>query len=623
MSGVQQGMAFGEDPVSLVTPNLQVTVTNTLVSSIGDSSITTPLTSTQSASGIFQPKITFGPNGLSGCVSASASAYTHLALVQWGKNPYAGSKTVKSSPLRFSAVSSEAKTLSLAGTGNVTNKGNSNGNGRATLPTYGVPAYTISLQFTSAQNFNFTASMIYGDRSKNTPNFTLPACTLYDGTQYVPCKGCNISSYTNYNVTYGCYDITQLCPAQSSKRHLREASDNDDYDDDADDEDEADERWLYDSSSNSDTDNYDKQLEGPDSSSSGDRDVSRYTRSLQAAGDDDGGSSGKASSSATFGVILQSVGQQMNNVLSNNPFKADILQSTIVLTFVGCMTGFVFIMLMFLRRLDYKERVQKVYVKRARDKAARKLLEKDIKNGGKGNNLEVMYQGHMNDFHHQKYVSGTIMNNIRRLQPFKKRSNSDCKSTGSVTDNKNRIMCTNDMGDHSDITLDFESIGFDSDESHDQGRNHAMTAVVTEFLYKLFPGRSIFKKNRNALNIVYVNHVYTRMFAGSSLKTSRSIRFLQLVSLVLVCLFVDTIFFGVFYPTNDPCVQYDTKVSDVMHYIILLHWLLFALIFILYCCITLFSLLLWHFSMMAVNYFYFLPFYSILFYSILYCAIQL
>ena len=568
VSGVQQGMAFGEDPVSLVTPNLQVTVTNTLVSSIGDSSITTPLTSTQSASGILQPKITFGPNGLSGCVSASASAYTHLSLVQWGKNPYAGSKTVKSSPLRFSAVPSEAKKLSLAGTGNVTSKGNSNGNGRATLPTNGVPAYTISLQFTSAQNFNFTASMIYGDRSKNTPNFTLPACTLYDGTQYVPCKGCNISSYTNYNVTYGCYDITQLCPAQSTKRHLREAGDNDDKDEDDEDEYESDKTWFDDGNNDNDNDNsnYDKQLEGPGSSS--DRDVSRYTRSLQSANDDDGGSSSKASSSATFGVILQSVGQQMNNVLSNNPFKADILQSTIVLTFVGCMTGFVFIMLMFLRRLDYKERVQKVYVKRARDKAARKLLEKDIKNGGKGNNLEVMYQGHMNDFHQQKYVSGTIINNIRRLQPFKKLSHSDCKSTGSVTDNKNQNICANDMGDHSDITLDFESDGFDSEESHDQERNHAMTAVVTEFLYKLFPGRSIFKKNRNALNIVYVNHVYTRMFAGSSLKTSRSIRFLQLVSLVLVCLFVDTIFFGVFYPTNDPCVQYDTKVSDTLHGVI-------------------------------------------------------
>jgi hypothetical protein len=541
VSGVQQGMAFGEDPVSLVTPNLQVTVSNSLVSSIGDSSITTPSTPTQTASGILQPKITFGPAGLSGCSSASTGTYTHLSLVQWGKNPYAGSSTVKSSPIRFSAASasSESRTASAMGSGS----------GRASFPTNGMPAYTIALQFSGVQDFNFSASMDFGDKSKNTPNFTLPACTLYDGTQYVPCKGCNISSYTNYNVTYSCYDITQLCPSTSTRRFLSEVVSEEEYDDGEQGDVEIDE------SAHSD---YENESEGWSDSS----DVTHYSRSLQeASSSDDDGNTETASSSATFGVILQSVGQQMNNVLSNNPLSADLLQSTIVLTFVGCMTGFVFLMLMFLRRLDYKERVQKVYVKRARDKAARKLLEKDIKNGGKGS-LEVLFQRHMNDFHHQKYSAGTMMGNIRRLQPFK--NCFDNKSCDSVAE-KNQL----DTGDHSDITGELESVGFESEDVHDEERNHAMAAVVTEFLYKLFPGRSIFKKNRNALNIVYVNHVYTRMFAGSSLNTSRSIRFLQLVSLVLVCLFVDTIFFGVFYPTNDPCIQYDTKVTKCSYSLVL------------------------------------------------------
>ena len=542
VSGVQQGMAYGEDPVSLVTPNLQVTVSNSLVSSIGDSSITTPSTPSQTASGVLQPKITFGPSGLSGCSGVSTGTYTQLSLVQWGKNPYAGSSTVKSSPIRFSAVSasSESRTTSLSAATSMRS-------GRASFPTNGVPVYTIALQFSLVQDFNFTANMNFGDKSKNTPNFTLPACTLYDGTQYVPCKGCNISSYTNYNVTYSCYDITQLCPSTSTRRFLSEVVSEEEYDD-------GDEDYEIDEAAHSD---YEYESEAWSDSN----DVTRYSRSLQAASSDDDGNTEAVSSSATFGVILESVGQQLNNVLSNNPFSADLLQSTIVLTFVGCMTGFVFLMLMFLRRLDYKERVQKVYVKRARDKAARKLLEKDIKNGGKGS-LEVLFQSHMNNFHDQKYSSGTMMGNIRRLQPFK--NTFDRKSSKSVTD-KDQL----DAGDHSDITGDLESVGFESEDVHDEERNHAMAAVVTEFLYKLFPGRSIFKKNRNALNIVYVNHVYTRMFAGSSLNTSRSIRFLQLVSLVLVCLFVDTIFFGVFYPTNDPCIQYDTKVTKCSYYLVL------------------------------------------------------
>jgi hypothetical protein len=35
------------------------------------------------------------------------------------------------------------------------------------------------------------------------------------GVAYVACSGCNISSYTNSNVTYSCYDISQLCPSRS------------------------------------------------------------------------------------------------------------------------------------------------------------------------------------------------------------------------------------------------------------------------------------------------------------------------------------------------------------------------------------------------------------------------
>ena len=41
---------------------------------------------------------------------------------------------------------------------------------------------------------------------------SLPQCMSYDGAQYVPCRGCRLSSLTAVNVTYACYDVTQLCP---------------------------------------------------------------------------------------------------------------------------------------------------------------------------------------------------------------------------------------------------------------------------------------------------------------------------------------------------------------------------------------------------------------------------
>jgi hypothetical protein len=69
----------------------------------------------------------------------------------------------------------------------------------------------------------------------------------------------------------------------------------------------------------------------------------------------------------------------------------------------------------------------------------------------------------------------------------------------------------------------------------------------------------------NALNIIFVNHVYLKMFAGSSLKLSRTVRFLDLVSLVLVCIFVDTVFFGVFFHIDSPCARLFTKVIHSRH----------------------------------------------------------
>jgi hypothetical protein len=135
--------------------------------------------------------------------------------VQWGVNPYATSQPIQSTLMRFSSVSPAYVPPAAMTRRNVQRKSIS-------FAVNGVPAYTIALQFSTVQEFNFSASADYSSRSRSTPNFTLPACTLYDGTKYVPCKGCNISSYTNYNVTYSCFDIEQLCPRTYTRRRLKD-----------------------------------------------------------------------------------------------------------------------------------------------------------------------------------------------------------------------------------------------------------------------------------------------------------------------------------------------------------------------------------------------------------------
>ena len=73
-------------------------------------------------------------------------------------------------------------------------------------------AYYVILPFNAKQNYDLIA---YESQNKYV-NYTIPNCSIYDGQQYVPCTDCNISSYTNDNVICSCYDITQICPKQSS-----------------------------------------------------------------------------------------------------------------------------------------------------------------------------------------------------------------------------------------------------------------------------------------------------------------------------------------------------------------------------------------------------------------------
>ena len=82
------------------------------------------------------------------------------------------------------------------------------------------------------------------------------------------------------------------------------------------------------------------------------------------------------------------------------------------------------------------------------------------------------------------------------------------------------------------------------------------TAIVTEFMFKLFPGRSIFIKKKNLWGIVGVQHKYFPMFAAFTVTQTRTIQFLNVLSFLLTKIFSATVFFGIFYPAH--------SVSDFM-----------------------------------------------------------
>ena len=214
VQGVQLGMASGEVPVSLVTPNVQLSVTSTLIFASNNIVLTTPATASQSAYGSIQPKVTLGPQGLNDC--DALSEYAHLSVLQWSINPYANSTAIKTPMLRLAytkqVVGSDSQRYSRKLSQN-----------SASFSLTGNPAYYVALQFSSGLKFDFLA---YSDDqapdTRGRYNYTVPACKLYNGVEYVSCEKCNVSSYTDYSVTYSCYDIKQLCPSNSARRRLED-----------------------------------------------------------------------------------------------------------------------------------------------------------------------------------------------------------------------------------------------------------------------------------------------------------------------------------------------------------------------------------------------------------------
>ena len=402
-------MAAGEIPIKLITPNIQLTIESSLLTYIGNSTYAIPPTPSQTAYGAVQSEIILGPQGLSYC--PKMGSYAQLAVLQWSTNPYAASRPVLSPLLRFSSVVQADSATVMKGNGMkagqssfsdistyVDATGDSASRTRNVLQTNntyklpGNPAYLLLIQFSSPRNFNFSAAANYTSRGviKVRSNYTIPVCTQYDSVRaaYMPCQRCDISSYTNYNVTYSCYDISQICPSGVVRRRLQGADERFNY-------------HHYDSEQEEgEGEREDMQSDDDDDDGEGCRERGRgrgrgHSRALEAADDDN--AEATSMSPATYGMLSQAVVAQLSSVLSSNPFASDLSQSKTVLVFVGCLTGFIGLVLIFLSRKDRTEKMEKKYLRSQTNIRARKLLEQDIKHGKKGDR-GVLYHSYLSQF---------------------------------------------------------------------------------------------------------------------------------------------------------------------------------------------------------------------------------
>jgi hypothetical protein len=557
-------MAEGEAPVNFITRNFDLSVTSSVITTMSSSEFSL-ISSSSVLYGSLQPKLALGPSGLNAC--AFTGGYAQVSVLAWLNNPYSNSISVKSPLLRLS-LSAQRSTISIATTLNKRS---------ASVHASGVPVYSITLQFSGVQNFNFSAGAKYLSlgQTLSRSNLTLPACRLYNGFAYVPCKGCNISSYTNYNVTYGCYDITQLCPSTNVRRNL--------FEDENENETEIGREGRYESNEDARSPNSPKfRIAG--------------RRSLDVSSEE--------TQAVTYGMIVSSIIAELSTVLSVNPLSLNPANSVVILIFVSSLGGIILIVLLVLIRLDNAERLNRIYTQSSSDTATRKMLEKSLKCGGQGDLREVYQlcsqkvrsdmsakQGMTGSMNRSTARASSIMKWLYRITVGGKEEHPHIDS-GKLSDRSvityqiNNLHSSRDRFSNEEESKDSYELavlrkrqtamnaGGDTDsedkysKEEDNGyddpqsdRQIANTAIITEFLQKLFPGCSIFSGKNDAFRVIVSNHDYFKMFIGSDVTKSRTIRFLDVVTVVLSSIFADTIFFGIFYPSDVVCTTSSDEVT--------------------------------------------------------------
>ena len=531
--GIQLGMVAGQSPVSLVTPNMQLTVTSTLIFASNNIVLTTPNTS-----GSVQSTVTLGPDGLRGC--GAINEYAYMSVLQWSVNPYIYDMGIKTHQLRLAYTNGHETSQVLESPADT-----------------GIPAYYIYLQFSSSLTLNDSA-LLDGQAAHTRGHYNYthapPVCKLYDDSAYVECVGCTLDHFTNYSVTFKCFDITQLCPSRTTRRRL----------------------------------------------------------------------SGEYSKRSPVGTLSYSalVATEISGVLSSNPFKLDLT----VISFMGTLCGCIIIIIFYLLRKDHNEKLYKKYLKSEADNLARKLLKDEIKKGGNGD-LGKSFQSQVKSLNMSiksvktlssalsRTLSGKVDNHCRHKGAnflgvkfdFDDRESdefdSECGDAISVNEGEDSNFGYENIygGGNSLQIVEKARVGIKDwhtagKRNSEKGRSNnseeaklaekvRTTAIVTEFMFKLFPGRSIFVQKKNLWGIVAVHHKFLSMFSASTVTQTRTIRFFNVLSLILTQIFASTVFFRIYYPPDSGCSSMTNKVNHIRRYCATVrHWSFIQIFF--YICLN-------------------------------------
>lgn len=579
-AGTLSTMVAGQAPKSVTSESgVKVQMQYTLTTELKSATLAPPTTAAESAYKVPQPKITVPGNGMAQC--DSGGGYAKISTAGFGSNPHPDSSSVKSPLLQFGGNSAVPKAIP----GKQVIK-------KAPPKPAPTPAYYITIQFLSPmKKLNYTAVNAFKRGLRPKVNFTLPACTTYNGEAYVPCKNCTISTFTLTNVTYGCYDMSQLCPtyvamSKTSRRRLEgegeegsvvESSFEYDYDDAFDGiprhmdnereemEEELEEHLWH--------PEWHEQLQLRRSLADATDDGINLNATDDGGATDDGILSTKAQSSVSeYGALLESLAAEVASTLTSNPFaNFDLAAATPILSFCGALAGVILLGVCLLMKWDAVERAVALEARVDETKEIKKVVfaNKLIESGKTGELMASVKQGG----HGVVRLKHVGITPEPAPMSFLNRIGDSFRSSKVLA-----AAAEEERVDGDDAVLELEPM-HQSDMMHEDGAVRlsveAARKLAGHFASAVLRDESIsfaehFNGDRHVdlsdsfsmrtLIIVLQNHYMTHFWFGeASLSKSRTVRWLETCRGIMINVFIYTLFFVILYPPETACTAFVTK----------------------------------------------------------------
>ncbi|RYH18455.1 hypothetical protein EON65_27185, partial [archaeon] len=485
-SGLLGGMTNGQMPIDLVADNVQITLRNDLYLDLVNTSLSPPSTSAESQYGT--PPLTVGLRESTAGACANDQSFVQLTVMKWSTNPFANSSDVLSPILRLGTSGAAGSATGRVGMSSMSlgNTHRKAGHVHEDILDHVMApprprvlstsasndessGYTITLQFASSQAFNLSISP--EDARKHPPNnFTFPGCTFQDGEKYTACTGCNVSTYTNFNVTYLCTDASQICADSSSSRY-------------------------------------------------------HHLPMIQA---DDGTSTGQGMSMAQYGALFTAIKGVLLNTLSTNPFDINIEEAKVILSLVGSIVLVWCGGCVLFFQWDKHDKLQLIYSKRWPP-----APYKSDRSKGKKRLLEWLEDKLVRD---------------RRKDILTQNDDKDVVVDSFTPTETSKTLGTN---------YQKNSAGKLSQEPVKLLDN--LVSGASSFFDAVFPAFTRQSSWNTFVQIVLSRHDYLTCFFSPSLTNGRLLRWISLWKSILIVLFVDTVFFSVFYSNDGLCETYTTQ----------------------------------------------------------------